>query len=122
MFTIVQNQSGKVLFLVSFGINGYPWRIVGMDLADGLYGPEFHFNTIIDSCLPSEMAHFLSCHKKSPLTKQWLSLLIIDIEFMVFHKSLCLTDNPALLANLAIFDEEIEYQTHYERGKTSSNR
>jgi hypothetical protein len=53
--------------------------------------------------LPYEMAHFLSCHKKSPLTKQWLFLLIIDIDFIVFHKSSGLNHNPALLANLAIF-------------------
>jgi hypothetical protein len=56
------------------------------------------------------MTKFLSCNKKAPLTKQRLSLLIIDIDFMVFHKSLCLTDNPALLANSAIFYKEIEYQ------------
>ncbi len=70
IFTIVQKQSGKVLFLVFFGVNIYPWEIVGMDLVTGLYDPEFHFATIIDSCLPSEMAHFFSCHKKLPLTKQ----------------------------------------------------
>jgi hypothetical protein len=114
MFTIVQNQCGKVLFLVSLGVNVYPWEIVGMDLVTSLYGLEFHFTDSIDSCLPSEMAHFLSCHKKSPLTKQRLFLLLIDIEFMVFHNSLCLTDNPALLANLAIFYEEIKNQIHYE--------
>jgi hypothetical protein len=62
------------------------------------------------------MAHFLSCHKKSPLANQGLSLLIIFIDFMVFHKSMCLIDNPALLANLVIFNKEIEYQTHYECG------
>ena len=73
-----------------------------MDLATDLHDPEFHFTTIIDSCLPPEMAHFLSCHKKSLLTKQRLSLLIIDIDFMVLHKSLCLNDNHALLANSAI--------------------
>ena len=58
MFTIVQNQFGKVLYLVSLGVNVYPWKIVGMDLVNDLYGPEFHFTTIIDYCLPSEMAHF----------------------------------------------------------------
>jgi len=82
MVTIIhQIQSGKVIFLVSRGVNVYPWEIVGMELVTGLYGPEFHFTIIVDSCLPFEMAHFLSFHKKSPLTKQWLSL-IIDIDFM----------------------------------------
>jgi hypothetical protein len=52
------------------------------------------------------MAHFLSWHKTSLLTKQWHSLLIIDIDLMMFHKSLCLTANLALLANLAIFYED----------------
>jgi hypothetical protein len=42
--------------------------------------------------LPSNMAHFLSCHKKSLLTKQWLSSLIIILDFMVYHKSLCFID------------------------------
>ncbi len=69
MFTIVQNQPIEVLFLVSLGVNVYPWEIVGMDLVTS-HGPEFHLTTIIDFCLPYEMAHFLSCHKKSPLTKQ----------------------------------------------------
>ena len=42
---------------------------------------------IINSCLPSDMAHFLS---------QLLSLfLLYIIDFMVFHKSLCLADNLA---------------------------
>jgi hypothetical protein len=50
-----------------------------------------------------------------------LPLLITIVDFMVFHKSLCLIDNPALLANSAMLFEEIEYQTHYECGKTSSN-
>jgi hypothetical protein len=70
MFTAIQNQSSKVLFLVSLGIIVHPWEIIGMDSVTSLYGPEFHFTTIIDPCLPYEMAHFLSCHKKSPLTKQ----------------------------------------------------
>ena len=38
------------------------------------------------------MAHFLSCHKKSLPTKQWLSSLIIVLNFMGFHKSWCLID------------------------------
>ncbi len=33
--------------------------------------------------------------------------MIIDIDFMDFHKSLFLTDILALLANLAIFYEEL---------------
>jgi hypothetical protein len=97
-FTIVQNQTGKVLFLVSLGGNDYLWEMFGMDLVTGLYGPEFHFTTIIDSGLPSEMARFCSCHKKSTLTKQRLPLVTTIIDFMVFHTSLCLNDNPALLA------------------------
>jgi hypothetical protein len=78
--------------------------------------------TILDFCLPSYMAHFLLCHKKSPLKKLWLSLLIIVLDFMVFHKSLYLIDTLPCWRNSAAFYEEIEYQTHYECGKTSSNR
>ena len=91
-------------------------------VADLTESSEFHLTNIIFPCLPSKMAHFLSYHGKLPLIKPRFFLLIIDIDFMVFHKSLCLTDSLALLANLAIFDEEIEYQTHYECGKTYSNR
>jgi hypothetical protein len=40
----------------------------------------------------------------SPLTKQWISLVIIIIDFMVSHKSLCSTNSPALLANVFKFD------------------
>jgi hypothetical protein len=36
MFTIVQNRCGKVLFLVSLGVNVYSWEIVGLDLVNGL--------------------------------------------------------------------------------------
>ena len=54
--------------------------------------------------------------KGSPFTKGRLPLLITIVDFMVFHKSLCLIDNPALLSNLAIFNEEIEFQTQYECG------
>jgi hypothetical protein len=68
---------------------------------------EFHLTTILDFCLPSDMAHFILCHKKSPLTKLRLSLLIIALDFMVFHKSLCLIDNLPCWQNSAIFDEEI---------------
>jgi len=43
--------------------------------------------------------------------------LIIVIDLMVFHKSLCLNDNySVLLANLEIFYEDIQYQTHYVCG------
>jgi hypothetical protein len=83
---------------------------------------EFHLITILDFCLPFDMQHILSCHKKSPLTKLWLSLFIIVLDFMVFHKLLCLIDTLPCWRNWAIFDEEIEYQTHYECGKTFSNR
>jgi len=99
MFAIVQHQSCKVLFhCIPWRVNDYPWEIVGMDFVIGLSkSSEFHFTTIIDSCLPSEMVHVLSCHKKSPLTKP--PLLITVIDFMVFHKPLCLNDDPVLLAN-----------------------
>jgi hypothetical protein len=30
------------------GVNDFPWEIVGLDLVNGLYGPEIHFTTIID--------------------------------------------------------------------------
>jgi hypothetical protein len=36
--------------------------------------------------------------------------LIDVIDFMVFHKSLCLTDIPALLANMAIFLRKLNTQ------------
>ena len=91
----------RFFFLVSLGGNDYPWEIVGIDFVTRLYGPQFHFTTIIDSCLTSQMAHFLSYKKKSSLTKQWIALFIIDIDFILFHKSLCLTNNPALLAKFA---------------------
>ena len=62
MFTIVQN---RFVFFVSLGVNAYPWEIVGLDLVTGLYNSqEFHFTTVIDSCMLSDMAHFLSRHKK----------------------------------------------------------
>jgi hypothetical protein len=48
--------------------------------------------TILDFCLTSDIAHFLSCHKESPLAKQWLSLLIIVLDIILYHKSLCLID------------------------------
>jgi hypothetical protein len=51
-----------------------------------------HFATIIDLCLPFDMAHFLSCYKKSLLTKQWLSSLVIVLDFMVYHTLLCFID------------------------------
>ena len=70
MVAIVQPDLVRFFCLVSRGVNVYPWEIVGMELVTGLYGPEFHFTIIVDSCLPFEMAHFLSFHKKSPLTKQ----------------------------------------------------
>jgi hypothetical protein len=91
----------RFFFLVSLDVNNYPWEVVGMDFViDLTKSSEFHLTNIIDSCLPSNMAHFLSCHEKSPLlAKQWLSLLIVVIDFVVFHKLLYLNDNPAFLAN-----------------------
>jgi hypothetical protein len=67
---LFKTNLARFFFLVSLGGNDYLWGIFGMDLITGLYGPEFHFTSIIDSCLPSEVAHFCSCHKKSTLTKQ----------------------------------------------------
>jgi hypothetical protein len=58
----------RFFFLVSLGVADYPWGIVGMDFVTDLSkSSEFHLTTVIDSCLPSEMAHFLPCHEKSPL-------------------------------------------------------
>ncbi len=123
MFAIIKIRSGNVFCLVSLGVTDYSWEIVGMDfVTEFTKGSEFHSNTILDLCLPCDMAHFLTRHKKSPLTKLWFSLLIIVLDFMVFHKSLCLIDTLPCWQNSAIFDEEIEYQTHYECSKTSSNR
>ena len=68
MFAIVENRFGKVLFLVSLGFNACPWEIVGMDFViDLTKSLEFHLTTIIDSCLPAKMAHFISGQEKSPL-------------------------------------------------------
>jgi len=68
MFTIVQNRSGKLLFLVSLGVYAYPWEIVGIDFViDLIKLKKNYLINIIDSCLPSKMVHFLSCHVKSPL-------------------------------------------------------
>jgi len=36
MFFFLQNRPGKVLFLVSLGVNDFPWEIVGLDLVNGL--------------------------------------------------------------------------------------
>jgi hypothetical protein len=56
--------------LASLGVTGYSWEIVGMDFVTELTtSSEFHLTTILDFCLPSYMAHFLLCHKKSPLKK-----------------------------------------------------
>ena len=67
---LFKTDIARFFSLASLGGNDYPWKIVCMDLVTSLYGPKIHFTTIIDSCLPSEMAHFCSCHKKSTLTKQ----------------------------------------------------
>jgi hypothetical protein len=61
MFAIVHNQSNNVLFLVFLGGNDYPWEIVGVDF-DTYKSSKFNFAAIIDSCLPSDMAQFLSCY------------------------------------------------------------
>ncbi len=41
----------RLFCLISLGVTNHPWEIVGLDLVTGLYGPEFHFATIIDLCL-----------------------------------------------------------------------
>ncbi len=90
---LLKSDLAMVFCLVSLGVTDYSWEIVGMDLVTELTtSSKFHLATILDFCLPFDMAHFLLCHKKSPLTKLWLSLLIIVLDFMVFHKSLCLND------------------------------
>ena len=120
---LLKSDLAMIFCLVSLGVTDNSWEIVGMDFVTELTTSlEFHLTTILDLYLPYDMAHFLLCHKKSPLTKLWLSLLIIVLDFMVFHKSLCLIDTLPCWQNSAIFDEEIEYQTHYECGKTSSTR
>jgi hypothetical protein len=71
MVAIVQPDLARFFFLVSLDVTVYSWEIVGMDCITELNkSSEFHLTTILDFCLPSDMAHFLSCHKKSPLTKQ----------------------------------------------------
>ncbi len=68
---IVQPDLARFFFLVSLGVTDYSWEIVGMDFVTELNKSiEFHLTTIPDVYLPSDMAHFLSCHKKSPLKKQ----------------------------------------------------
>ena len=71
MVAIVQPDLARLFFLVSFGVTDYSWKIVGMNCVTELNeSSEFHLTTILNFCLPSFIAHFLSCHKKSPLTKQ----------------------------------------------------
>jgi hypothetical protein len=71
MVAIVQTDLARLFFLVSLGVNDFPWEIVGIDFVTELNkSSEFHLTTILVWCLPSDMAHFLSCHKKSLLTKQ----------------------------------------------------
>jgi len=68
MVAIVQPDLTQDLSLVSLGVNDYPWDIVGMDfVTDFTKISELHLITIIESCLPYNIAHFLSCHEKSPL-------------------------------------------------------
>jgi hypothetical protein len=44
------------------GVTKCPWEIVGVDFDTYLTkGSKFNFATIIDSCLPFDMAQFLSC-------------------------------------------------------------
>jgi hypothetical protein len=97
---LFKTDLARFFFLVSHDGNNCPWEIVGMDLVTDLTkSSEFHLTNAMDSCLPSEIAHVSSCHENSTLlTKPWLSLLIIVVDFMMFYTSLCLNDNPALLA------------------------
>jgi hypothetical protein len=93
MVATVQPDLASLFFLVSLGVADYSWEIGGMDFVTELNkSSEFQLTTILDLCLPSDMTHFLSCHKKSPLTKQLHSLLINLLNFMVYHTSLCLID------------------------------
>ena len=67
MVAIVQTNLARFFRLLSRGVHDYPWEIVGMGFVTNFTkSSEFHWTTIIDSCLPSEMAHFLLCHEKSP--------------------------------------------------------
>ncbi len=76
MVAIVQPDLARFFCLVFLGVNDYPWEIVGMDfVTDFTKSSEFNLTTIINSSLPSKMAHFISCHEKSPLlAKSRLSL------------------------------------------------
>ena len=68
IIAIVHPDLTRFFCILSLGVNDYPWEIVGMDyVTDFTKSSELHLTTIIDSCLPSETAHFLSCHDKSPL-------------------------------------------------------
>jgi hypothetical protein len=61
----------RLFYLVFLGGNDYTWAIVCMDFVPDLTkSSEFHFTITNDSCLLYDMAHFISCHKKSPLAKQ----------------------------------------------------
>ena len=71
MVAIVQLDLARFFFLVSLGVTDYSWETVGMDfVTESNTSSEFHLTTILDLFLPSDMEHFLSCHKNSPLTKQ----------------------------------------------------
>ncbi len=70
MFAIIEIRSGNVFCLVSLCVTDYSSEIAGMDFVTELTtSSESHSTTILDLCLPYDMADFLTCHKKSPLTK-----------------------------------------------------
>ena len=57
---LLKSDLAMYFCLVSLGVNDYSWEIVGMDfVTEFTKGSEFHSATILDLCLPSDMATFL---------------------------------------------------------------
>jgi hypothetical protein len=118
MIAIAQTRSSKVLLPC---ISWCYWLALGNNCYGFCHWLNSKFRIPFDQYYDSLFAIwngtlFLVSWEITATTKPWLSLLIIDIDFMVFHKLLFLTDDPALLANFGNFYEKIEYQTHYECG------
>ena len=113
MVAIVQPDLAIFFFLVSLGVTNYSWKIVGMDFVTELNkSSEFPLTTILNFVWHLTLfGIFLSCHKESPLTKRRISLLIIVLlDFMVYHKSLCLIDTlPCWQIRQSLMSEKIEY-------------
>ncbi len=92
MFAISQTRSGKIIL-------PYIPKCYWPPLGNSWFGfghwliwprvPFRHYNLFVFAICYGALS---SCYKKSLLTKQCLSSLIIVLDFMVYHKSLCFID------------------------------